>query len=130
LSGIADQTNHRCARPIGEWPNQHGGDFIQMPHPSQFIAPNEFISTSFHELVHWSEVRLNWKGSYALGELIAEIGACYAAAQLSVPIGVRLHPHLFRHRQLKRFGRIGESARSRVLEYDEQVFTEEWEAVG
>jgi len=58
-----------------------------MPHPGQFIAQKEFISTSFHELVHWSEVRLGWQGSYALGELIAEIGACYIAAQLRIPGG-------------------------------------------
>jgi antirestriction protein ArdC len=81
------------ARPIGEWPNHHGGDFIQMPHPGQFIAPNEFISTSFHELMHWSEVRLGWTGSYATGELIAEIGACYAAAQLGVPCTDDLSNH-------------------------------------
>ena len=69
------------ARPIGEFPNHDGGDYIQMPHPGQFVAPNEFVSTNFHELVHWSEVRLGWKGSYAMGELIAEIGACYSRAQ-------------------------------------------------
>jgi antirestriction protein ArdC len=67
-------------RPIGEFPDHHDGDYIQMPHPGQFIAPNEFISTSFHELAHWSEVRLGWKGSYAIGELIAEIAACYSCA--------------------------------------------------
>ena len=81
------------SRPIGEFPNHHDGDFIQMPHPSQFIAPNEFISTNFHELVHWSEVRLGWTGSYALGELIAEIGACYAAAQLGIPCSDDLSNH-------------------------------------
>ena len=80
-------------RPIGTFPDHHEGDYIQMPHPGQFIAPNEFISTSFHELVHWSEVRLNWTGSYALGELIAEIGACYAAAQLGVPCSNNLDNH-------------------------------------
>ncbi len=81
------------ARPRGDFPHHIDGDYIQMPHPSQFIAPNEFISTSFHELVHWSEVRLNWKGSYALGELIAEIGACYACAQLCVPCSDDLSNH-------------------------------------
>jgi len=80
-------------RPSGEFPHHTGGDFIQMPHPGQFIAPNEFISTSFHELVHWSEVRLGWKGSYAMGELIAEIGACYAAAQLGIPGSTDLENH-------------------------------------
>jgi antirestriction protein ArdC len=80
-------------RPRGEFPHHFDGDYIQMPHPGQFIAPNEFISTSFHELVHWSEVRLGWTGSYALGELIAEIGACYAAAQLGIPCSDDLSNH-------------------------------------
>jgi antirestriction protein ArdC len=81
------------ARPIGTFPDHHDGDYIQMPHPGQFIAPKEFISTSFHELVHWSEVRLGFKGSYAMGELIAEIGACYMAAQLNIPCSDDLSNH-------------------------------------
>ncbi len=80
-------------RPIGEFPNHHDGDYIQMPHPGQFIAQNEFISTNFHELVHWSEVRLGWTGSYALGELIAEIGACYSTSQLGIPGSTDLGNH-------------------------------------
>lgn len=81
------------ARPVGEYPHHTDGDFIQVPHPSQFVAPQDFISTSFHELVHWSEVRLGWKGSYALGELIAEIGACYLCAQTGVPCSEDLSNH-------------------------------------
>ena len=80
-------------RPRGEFPHHQDGDFICLPHPSQFVAPNEFISTSLHELVHWSEVRLDWKGSYALGELIAEIGACYLCAQAGVPCSDDLSNH-------------------------------------
>lgn len=81
------------ARPVGEFPRHTDGDYIQMPHPGQFIAPQDYISTSFHELVHWSEVRLGWKGSYALGELIAEIGACYLCAQTGVPCSDDLSNH-------------------------------------
>jgi antirestriction protein ArdC len=81
------------ARPVGEWPNHSGGDFVQVPHPGQFIAQNEFYSTSFHELAHWSEVRLAWKGGYALGELIAEIGACYMCAQIGIPCSDDLSNH-------------------------------------
>lgn len=81
------------ARPVGEFPHHTDGDFIQVPHPGQFVAPQDFISTSFHELVHWSEVRLGWKGSYALGELIAEIGACYLCAQTGVPCSDDLSNH-------------------------------------
>ena len=35
--------------------------------------------------MHWSEHRLDWEGNYAEGELRAEIGACYALAELGVP---------------------------------------------
>ena len=80
-------------RPSGEFPHHTSGDYIQLPHPSQFASQKDFISTSFHELVHWSEVRLGWKGSYALGELIAEIGACYLCAQVGVPSSDDLTNH-------------------------------------
>ena len=33
-------------RPRGEFPHHHDGDYIQMPHPGQFIAQNEFFDTS------------------------------------------------------------------------------------
>lgn len=80
-------------RPRGEFPHHTEGDFIQMPHPGQFVAQKEFISTSFHELVHWSEVRLGWKGSYAMGELRAEIAACFLCAQVGVPCSDDLSNH-------------------------------------
>ncbi len=72
-------------RPIGAWPNHTGGDFIQVPKRTQFSEMKEYYATVFHELCHWSEVRLHWKGSYALGELIAEIGACYLASSCQIP---------------------------------------------
>lgn len=59
--------------PVEDWPNHGGGDFIRMPPKQQFVSEHEFYSTSFHELCHWTEVRLGWTGSYAMGELIAEI---------------------------------------------------------
>ena len=80
-------------RPVGEFPHHNDGDYIQMPHPGQFIAPNEFISTSFHELTHWSEVRLGWTGSYSMGELIAEMSACFTSAQLNIPGSDNLDNH-------------------------------------
>ena len=61
------------------------GDFIQLPHKGTFSAPKEFYATALHELMHWSEHRLDWEGNYAEGELRAEIGACYALAELGVP---------------------------------------------
>ncbi len=44
----------------GEFPHHTGGDYIQMPHPSQFVSQKDFISTNFHELVHWSGVGLGF----------------------------------------------------------------------
>ncbi|HMP03987.1 MAG TPA: ArdC-like ssDNA-binding domain-containing protein [Gemmatales bacterium] len=61
------------------------GDFIQCPHKHQFTQEKDYYGTMFHELMHWSETRLDWKGSYEVGELRAEIGACYALAELGVP---------------------------------------------
>lgn len=72
-------------RPVGEWPNHTGGDYIRMPNKNQFTEPSEFYQTQFHELAHWSEVRLNWTGTYEMGELIAEITGCYLAAEAQIP---------------------------------------------
>jgi antirestriction protein ArdC len=36
---------------------------------------------------------IRWTSSYALGELIAEVGACYAAAQLGIPCSDNLSNH-------------------------------------
>lgn len=75
------------------------GDFIQMPRREQFAVP-EFYDTLFHELAHWTEhpARLNWdrkkpENSYALGELIAELGACYLAGELGLPLTETLPNH-------------------------------------
>ena len=56
-----------------------------MPLRSQFPDMRDFYSTQFHELAHWSEVRLAWDGSYAMGELVAEMTAAYVANDLGVP---------------------------------------------
>ena len=80
-------------RPIGTWPNHTDGDYISLPHQHRFTSPNDFYSTAFHELVHWSEIRLNWEGSYPLGELIAEIGSCFLCSHLNVPCSSDLSNH-------------------------------------
>jgi antirestriction protein ArdC len=76
-------------------------DFIQMPPKGTFTEPDEFYETIFHELCHWSEhpTRLNWSrkesdNSYAMGELIAEIGSCYLARELGVPASENLTNHV------------------------------------
>jgi antirestriction protein ArdC len=61
------------------------GDYIQLPPKSHFTERKEYYATALHELTHWSEVRTNWTGSYAEGELRAEIAACYMLTELGVP---------------------------------------------
>jgi antirestriction protein ArdC len=67
-------------------PTENGdGDFIMLPHKFLFEVEKEYYATALHELAHWSEVRLGWTGSYALGELRAEIASAYLLAELGVP---------------------------------------------
>lgn len=61
------------------------GDFICCPEKQRFPEEKEFYAALLHELSHWSETRLDWKGSYAEGELRAEMAACFALAELGVP---------------------------------------------
>ena len=77
------------------------GDFIRVPPKSSFTEPDEYYETVLHELVHWTEhpTRLDWSrkekdNTYAMGELIAEIGACYLARELGVPASENLANHV------------------------------------
>jgi antirestriction protein ArdC len=81
---------------------RHGGDrafyrftedYIQLPHREQFISPEAYYETALHELTHWTEhpSRLNWnrgekENTYALGELVAELGACYLMGEIGLPL--------------------------------------------
>jgi len=74
------------------------GDFIQVPHRETFTELDEFYETIFHEMVHATEhpSRLNWNRKdegYAMGELIAELGACFLARELGVPCSENLTNH-------------------------------------
>jgi antirestriction protein ArdC len=60
-------------------------DYIQMPHKSSFTSDSGFFEVMFHELAHWSEKRLGWEDSYAMGELVAEMSACFVAKELCIP---------------------------------------------
>jgi antirestriction protein ArdC len=77
--------------------NRAPHDFIVLPMKSQFDqAPfglPGYYATAFHELMHWTEHRLNWNGTYALGELRAEIGAAYLASEIGIPIADNLENH-------------------------------------
>lgn len=88
-----DRAFYRRPTPEGTWPNHTDGDFIQLPHKSDFEKMGGFYETAFHELAHWSEVRLGWTGSYELGEMIAEMASCYLSQELGVPQGEGLHNH-------------------------------------
>ena len=71
------------------------GDYIQVPLREQFTA-GEYYETILHEMVHWSEQRLDWnrkENGYAMGELIAELGSCFLANELGIPTSETLPNH-------------------------------------
>jgi antirestriction protein ArdC len=76
-----------------------GGDFIQMPPKGRFASESDYYSTLWHELAHWSEPRVGWAGSYAEGELRAEMAAAFTLAELGVPQreGLADHAAYLRH---------------------------------
>lgn len=81
---------------------RHGGDracyrfkedYIQMPERERFETSESYYETLLHELTHWTEhpSRLNWnraekENTYALGELVAELGACYLMGEVGLPL--------------------------------------------
>lgn len=81
---------------------RHGGDracyrpkedFILMPDRGRFKTAEAYYETLAHEMCHWTEhpSRLNWnraekENTYALGELVAELGACYLMGELGLPL--------------------------------------------
>lgn len=80
---------------------RHGGnqayykpvyDYIRLPNPTQMDAAS-YYETAFHELCHWTENRLDWKGSYSMGELIAEIASCFLCSEVGVPMSNSLDNH-------------------------------------
>lgn len=67
-----------------------GGDYIQMPLRGQFESGEAYYQTLMHELVHFSEKRIGFEraqedNAYALGELVAELGASFLLAELGLP---------------------------------------------
>jgi antirestriction protein ArdC len=68
-------------------------DFIRVPNREQFVDFPAFAETVLHETCHWSETRLGWTGSYAEGELRAEIGACFLVTALGIPNSNNLTNH-------------------------------------
>ena len=67
-----------------------GSDYIQMPHRHQFESSEAYYQTLAHEMTHWSESRIGFdrvkeENSYALGELVAELGASFLLAEVGLP---------------------------------------------
>ena len=70
-------------------------DFIQLPPKSAFNQAHQFYSVLAHETVHWSghESRLNrlnkfarfGSESYAVEELVAELGSAYLVNEIGLP---------------------------------------------
>jgi antirestriction protein ArdC len=90
-----DRAFYRCPTPTGSWPNHTDGDWVQVPHKSDFVAGG-YYPTLLHELAHWSEIRVGWERTeekYAMGELIAEISACYLTNELGIPNAEPLENH-------------------------------------
>lgn len=88
-----DRAFYRHPVPLDSYPYHTGGDFIQMPNKSTFVSKGAYYETLLHELGHFSECRLNWRGSYAQGELVAEMAACMLSAELGIPNGEALTNH-------------------------------------
>jgi antirestriction protein ArdC len=84
----SDRAFYRRPTPGGD------GDFISVPHKHAFESEKEYYSTLLHELGHWTECRLNWAGSYAEGELRAEMASAFALAELGVPQSDDLTNHI------------------------------------
>ena len=68
-------------------------DYIEMPPENAFEGFPAFAETLAHELAHFSEHRLNWTGSYAEGELRAEMSAVFTTAALGIPDSNNLTNH-------------------------------------
>jgi len=77
---------------------RQGDDYIQLPHRHQFKSPEAFYETAFHELCHWAEKRVGFdrskvENTYALGEMVAEIGCCLMMGELCLPTTSNLTNH-------------------------------------
>lgn len=77
-------------------------DYIQLPPAEAFDDLSAYYETAYHELCHWAEdgkrvgqspKHKGKKGDgYAFSELVAEIGACFLAAETGLPIHQSMLP--------------------------------------
>jgi antirestriction protein ArdC len=81
-----DRAFYRLPTPYEDWPKHTEGDWINVPEPAMFVSPADYYYTNFHELGHWSEVRLGQKDEkYAFNELVAEMASCFLAQACAIP---------------------------------------------
>ena len=94
INHVGDRAFYALPQPEGSWPNHKSGDNITMPERTRFNSPEAYLETCLHEISHWAEVRVGWDRSqhgYAMGELVAEISACYVASELGMPVTLEQH---------------------------------------
>lgn len=60
-------------------------NYIVMPDERMFSSFPGFADTLLHELSHGTEHLLNWTGTYAEGELRAEMSSSFLSAALNIP---------------------------------------------
>lgn len=64
-------------------------DSITMPNKGQFKSEQEYHKVLAHELIHWTAKRVGReKDSYALEELVAEIGACMLVGEFGIDLNI------------------------------------------
>lgn len=72
---------------VAVYPTVCSGDEITIPLLQHFADPTEYYITVFHEIAHWSDLRLgfDWKtAGLPMCELIAEIVSCQLGAECGI----------------------------------------------
>lgn len=91
-----DKAFYSRPTPDDSFPNHRDGDYIFVPVKERFESLPAYYETVFHELGHWSEVRLNWdwrNETYSMGELVAEMSSIFVCRELGVPDSGDLSNH-------------------------------------
>lgn len=70
-------------------------DRISLPPKKHFNGDAHYYNSLFHELCHWSEVRLGWEGDEDKGELIAELFSNYMESKFFLPCDKDLTNHIY-----------------------------------
>ena len=81
LSHLKDYINVSSAVVPNYQPDTHT---VQMPNEREFASKDEYLSTLFHELVHWTMKPLDRKLPYQEEELVAEMGAGFLCQEYGV----------------------------------------------